>query len=224
MTTINDIFRSGFLEKFTAFSTTDTILALAFALGLGLFIFFVYQKTFTGVMYSRSFGISLITMTLLTTLIILAVTSNVALSLGMLGALSMVRFRSAVKEPLDLSFLFWSISAGIVTGAGLFPLAVCGSLFIGGVLMVLVGRKIAENPYILIINCDSDETEKRVAALINNRVKKHLVKSKTVSPSGIELTIDIRLKDDTTDFVNAVAAADGVKSAVLVSYSGEYMA
>lgn len=157
MTTFNDIFKSSFLEKVSSFSLLDMGLAMLLSLLLGLFIFAVYRKTFSGVMYSASFGASLVAMTLVTTLIILAVTSNVILSLGMVGALSIVRFRTAIKEPMDIAFLFWSISAGIVTGAGLLPLAVLGSLFIGIFLVLFVNKKSTDNPYILVVSCAGDE-------------------------------------------------------------------
>ncbi len=136
----NDILKSSFLEKASSFSIVDVAIALGLALAIGLFIFLVYKKTFKGVMYSESFGISLIAMSLVTTLIILAITSNVVLSLGMVGALSIVRFRTAVKEPMDIAFLFWSISVGIVVGAGLIPLAVFGSAFIGIMIMVFANK------------------------------------------------------------------------------------
>ena len=123
MTTFQDIFKSSFLENVNSVSLLDMLLALALAFGLGMFIFLVYKKTFYGVMYSSSFGVTLIALTMITTLVILAVTSNIVLSLGMVGALSIVRFRTAIKEPLDIAFLFWSIAAGIVLAAGLLPLA-----------------------------------------------------------------------------------------------------
>ena len=223
-TNFSDIFKSSFLEKTTSFSITDTLIALCLALAIGLFIFLIYKKTFKGVMYSESFGISLIAMTLVTTLIILAITSNVILSLGMVGALSIVRFRSAIKEPLDIAFLFWSISVGIVLGAGLIPLGVIGSIFIGIVMLVFVNKKTTDNPYILVVNCINDKSENDAIKFINNAVKKHVVKSKTVSAnSGIELTIEIRLKEMSTQFVNELSNISGVNNVVLVSYNGEYM-
>ena len=139
--TFNDIFKSSFLDNVTSVSIFDMVIALGFAFALGLFIFFIYKKTYTGVMYSSSFGVTLVALTMITTLIILAVTSNVVLSLGMVGALSIVRFRTAIKEPLDIAFLFWSIAAGLVLAAGLIPLAVFGSVFIGIIIVVFVNRK-----------------------------------------------------------------------------------
>lgn len=221
--TFNDVFKSSFMDKVTSFSIVDTILAMGVAFALGLFIFLIYKKTFSGVMYSASFGVSLIAMTLVTTFIILAITSNVVLSLGMVGALSIVRFRTAVKEPLDISFLFWSISVGIVVGAGLIPLAVIGTILIGVTMLVFVNKKSTDNPYILVISCVNDTAEKAALTSVKDSVKKHVVKSKTVSKNGIELTVEIRLKDMTTEFVNKISDLNGVENVVLVSYNGDYM-
>ena len=222
--TFNDIFKSSFLEKASTFNALDMIIALALAFAIGLFIFLVYKKTFRGVMYSENFGVSLVAMTLITTLIILAVTSNVVLSLGMVGALSIVRFRSAIKEPLDIAFVFWSISIGIVLGAGLIPLAVFGSVFIGIILLLFVNKKSSDNPYILIVNCNDEDSETLAMTHINKSVKKHVIKSKTVSASnGIEITVEIRLKEMSTKFVNEINNLEGVNNVVLVSYNGDYM-
>ena len=144
--TFNDIFKSSFLENVNAVSVLDMVLALALAFGLGVFIFFIYKKTYAGVMYSSSFGVTLVALTMITTLVILAVTSNVVLSLGMVGALSIVRVRTAIKEPLDIAFLFWAIAAGIVLAAGFIPLAVIGSVVIGVILLVFANRKSHANP------------------------------------------------------------------------------
>ena len=221
--TFSDIFKSSFLEKAAEFSVLDVALAMALAFACGLFIFFVYKKTFAGVMFSTGFGVSLVAMTLITTLIILAVTSNIVLSLGMVGALSIVRFRTAVKEPLDIAFLFWSISIGIVLGAGLIPLAIIGTLFIGIILLVFVNQKSTNTPYIIVLNLDDDEAENDAMNMIQSKTKKNLIKAKTVSKTGIELTVEVRLLDMTTKLVNELLTVDGVNNAVLVSYNGEYM-
>ena len=151
--TFNDIFKSGFLENVNSVGILDMVLALLLAFGIGMFIFLVYKKTYQGVMYSSSFGVTLIALTMITTVVILAVTSNVVLSLGMVGALSIVRFRTAIKEPLDIAFLFWSIAVGIVLAAGMIPLAVFGSVIIGIILLVFVNRKKSSKPYILVFRC-----------------------------------------------------------------------
>ena len=222
-TTFSDIFKSSFLENITSFSLIDTVIGLGFAFVLGLFIYYVYQKTFNGVMYSKSFGVSLLAMTLITTLVIIAVTSNVVLSLGMVGALSIVRFRTAIKEPLDIAFLFWSIAIGIVIGAGMIPLAVFASLFIGVLMILFVNKKTSDNPYILVVSCVNERAEEQVLGRVKEAVKKYVVKSKSVSRAGIELTLEIRLKDMTTKFINEISSIDGVTNAVLVSYNGDYM-
>lgn len=149
----NDIFKSSFLENITSVSIFDMILSLVLAFGLGVFIFLVYKKTYSGVMYSSSFGVTLIALTMVGTMAILAVTSNVVLSLGMVGALSIVRFRTAIKEPLDIAFLFWAVVDGIVLGAGMIPLAVIGSVIVGLILLFFVNRKSSRHPYIMVYRC-----------------------------------------------------------------------
>lgn len=220
--TFQDIFKSSFLEKAVSFSALDFVIAMGLAFVIGLFIFVVYKKTFNGVMYSAGFGVSLIALTLITTLVILAVTSNVVLSLGMVGALSIVRFRTAIKEPLDIAFLFWAIAAGIVLGAGMIPLAVFGSLLIGVVLIIFVNKKPTDHPYIMIVTCENG-AETSVLTMLKENVKKQVLKSKTVSKSGVEMTLEVRLKGEDSSFVNRIAAMAGVENAVLVSYNGDYM-
>ncbi|MFV0314852.1 MAG: DUF4956 domain-containing protein [Anaerotignum sp.] len=219
----NDILKSSFLENAVAFSTFDVLIAMVLALACGMFILFVYRKTFSGVMYSSGFAVSIVAMTLITTLIILAVTSNIVLSLGMVGALSIVRFRTAVKEPLDIAFVFWSLSVGIVVGAGLFSLAVIGSIFIGVVLLVLVNRKPTDMPYIVLVNMEDDITELKAMDTIKKMTKKSLVKAKTVSANGIELTMEVRLKENSTEFINTLLGLEGVENATLVSNNGDYI-
>lgn len=201
----------------------DTLIGMLFALVIGLFVFMVYKKTFNGVMYSSGFSLTLVGLALVTTLIIMAVTSNVVLSLGMVGALSIVRFRAAIKEPMEIVYLFWAIAAGIVIGAGMIPLAVIGSAIIGVVLILFANRKVHENPYILIMNCTDEGAEETALNLTEKAVERFVVKSKTVNAGGIELTAEIRMKDAETSFVNRLGDIDGVSDVTLVSYNGEYM-
>ena len=222
--TFNDIFKSGFLQNVASVSILDMVIAMALAFCIGLFIFLVYKKTFSGVMYSTSFGVSLIALTMITTLVILAVTSNVVLSLGMVGALSIVRFRTAIKEPLDIAFLFWAIAVGIVLAAGMIPLAVFGSVVIGVILIVFVNvRGGTTTPYIMVMQCENKEAEKKAEAYLAQHTEKNKLKSKSVQKGAVELNIEVRLKDEDTDFVNALSEIEGVRSAVLVSFNGEYM-
>ena len=219
----NDIFKSSYLENVTSVGIIDMSLALILAFCLGMFIFYTYKKTYSGVMYSSNFGVTLVALTMISTLVIMAVTSNVVLSLGMVGALSIVRFRTAIKEPLDIAFLFWAIAAGIVLAAGMIPLAVIGSVAIGVTLVIFANKKSHHNPYIVVLQCDNQNNEKKAIEYLEKQVERSVVKSKTVQKGLIELNIDIRMKDDNTEFINTLADMDGVKSAVLVSYNGDYM-
>ncbi len=221
--TFNDIFKSSFLENVTSVSMVDMVLSMVLAFAIGLFIFFIYKKTYAGVMYSSSFAVTLVALTMITNFVILAVTSNVVLSLGMVGALSIVRFRTAIKEPLDIAFLFWSIAAGIVLAAGLIPLAVFGSLVIGIIIAVFANHKDSSNPYIVVLHCNGSESEKKATAFLQSKTKKCVVKSKTARKGEIELNLEIRLESDNTDFINELSDMNGVESAVLVSYNGDYM-
>ena len=219
----SDIFKSSFLENIKAVSVLDMALTIALAFGIGLFIFFVYKKTYQGVMYSSSFGTTLIALTMITSQVILAVTSNVVLSLGMVGALSIVRFRTAIKEPLDIAFLFWSIAAGIILAAGMIPLAVIGSVIIGLILLFFVNKKSHKNPYIVVLSCKDHAAEQAAKNYLDEQTERCVVKSKSAQNGLIELNMEVRLKDDNTDFVNALSELEGVNSAVLVSYNGDYM-
>ena len=220
-----DIFKSNFVTQVAAFSLVDMLIALALSFAIGLFICEVYKKTYRGVMYSRSFGITLLVLSMLTTLAIMTVTSNVVLSLGMVGALSIVRFRTAIKEPLDIAFLFWSIVVGIMLGAGMIPLAVFSSVVLGVVLLYMASRRgNEEDAYILVLQCTTEEAEQKTSEILEQSVSRFSLKSKTVSAGGIEWTVEVRIQEGTTAFINRLYAVEGVTSATLVSYNGEYMA
>ena len=219
----SDVFKSSFLENIASVSLLDMALVLLLAFGLGLFIFLVYKKTYSGVMYSAGFGGTLIALTMITAMTILAVTSNVVLSLGMVGALSIVRFRTAIKEPVDIAFLFWAIAAGIVLAAGMIPLAVFGSVIIGIVMLLFVNRKAGQNPYIAVISCRDSAAEQAAKQFLSQHVEKAVIKSKTAQAGQIELNYEIRLRKENTDFITQLSEMDGVHSAVLVSYNGDYL-
>lgn len=219
----NDIFKSSFLENVTSVSLTDMALALVLSFCLGLFIYFVYKKTYSGVMFSQAFGGTLVAMTMITSMVILAVTSNVVLSLGMVGALSIVRFRTAIKEPMDIAFLFWSIAGGITLAAGMIPLAAIGSVIIGVIIIVFCNRKAVQKPYIAVISCENGEVEKKVAEYLASHTGKTVVKSKSAQKDSIELSYEVTLKGDDTQFITDLSGMDGVFSAVLVSYNGDYL-
>lgn len=221
--TFNDIFKSSFLENVTAVSLTDMAVALVLSFFLGLFIFFVYKKTYSGVMFSQAFGGALIAMTMITTMVILAVTSNVVLSLGMVGALSIVRFRTAIKEPMDIAFLFWAIAAGIVLAAGMIPLAVFGSVIIGVIMILFCNHKSAQKPYIAVITCADSDAEKKASEYLRKSVSRAVLKSESVQSGAIEMSYEVLLKDESSRFIVEISELAGVNSAVLVSYNGDYL-
>ena len=224
MNSLSDIFQLNLFDNIDQVSILDMIIALSLAFVLGLFIRTVYKKTFKGVMYSESFGIALMVLTLISTLIILATTSKIILSLKMVGALSVIRFRTAIKEPLDTAFMFWAISVGVILGGGLIPIAILGSVFIGITIILFANRKSNEIPYIVVINCDDDQCENGVLSIIKDKVDKYAIKSKTASKqSGVELTVEIRLKEMKTNFINELYKVNGVSNVVMVSYNGDYM-
>lgn len=221
--TFSDIFKSSFLENVSSISALDMILTIVLSFGIGLFIFLVYKKTYRGVMYSAGFGTTLIALAMITATVILAVTSNVVLSLGMVGALSIVRFRTAIKDPLDIAFLFWSIGAGIILAAGMIPLAIIGSVCIGIILLVFVNRTSNSHPYMVVLSCTDHDAEIKAKEFLSKNVTRTTTKSKSAVKGAIELNIEVRLKEDDTDFINILSEMPGVNSAVIVSYNGDYM-
>ena len=218
--------RQQILNLFTTprdMSWEDILLNIVLAAVLGFFIFLSYAISHRGTIYSRKFNASLVILAVLTGTVMTVIGNNIALSLGMVGALSIVRFRTAIKEPLDIAFLFWSIAAGIVLAAGLIPLAVFGSVFIGVFLLIFANKKSHVNPYIVVLRCDGHESEAAATEFLKEKVQRLTVKSKTVQKGAVELNLEVRMKDENTDFINSLSEMQGVASAVLVSYNGDYM-
>lgn len=218
----SDIFKSGFLRSFTGFSLKDSLIGLGVSFLIGLFIFFIYAKSFSGVVYSMSFNVSLVLMTMITALIILGVTSNVVLSLGMVGALSIVRFRSAIKEPIDIVFLFWAISEGILCGAGLLPLALLGAPLIGGLLLLFSLHKERSDPFLLIVRFGNPDAEDAITRIAEKSVRRLRLKSTSVIGDETELILEVRLDRGERAFVREISRMDSVTSASLVSYNGNF--
>ena len=221
----SDIFKSNFLEKTTSFSLVDSLIGLVAAFLIGLFIYAVYKKTFNGVIYSHSFNISLLIMTMATSLVIMGISSNVLLSLGMVGALSIVRFRTPIKDPMDLVYIFWAIISGILCGAGFIPLVVVGAVLIGLVLLVFVNKITVENPYLLIVKYEEDLACEEVERIIAAQSKKFALKSKSIIQDyEIESTYEIRVKQNDAKVMDEITKVPGVKSAVMLSYDGNFTA
>jgi len=221
----SDIFKSNFLEKTTSFSLIDSVIGLVVAFFVGFFIYAVYKKTFNGVIYSHSFNISLLIMTMATALVIMGISSNVLLSLGMVGALSIVRFRTPIKDPMDLVYIFWAIVSGILCGAGFIPLVIIGSVLIGLVLLVFVNKITVENPYLLIVKFEEELACDEVERIIAAQSKKFSLKSKSIMQHDeIETTYEIRVKQNDAKLMDHLTKVPGVKSAVMLSYDGNFTA
>ncbi|MBR2327639.1 MAG: DUF4956 domain-containing protein [Clostridia bacterium] len=217
-----DIFKNSFLNNFESIDPWQIALAFAASLLLGIGIFFVYKHTFAGVLYSKSLGFSFIMLALVTTLVIMAVSSNMVLSLGMVGALSIVRFRSAIKEPVDIAFIFWALAVGIVNGAGLVGLSVAGSVIIGATVIIFANFKTKYHPYVLVIDLEPEYDEAKINALLKAKCKKFSVKSKTLGQNGADMTVEVRLEEKDLKIVNELNRFSFVRNAALISFNGDY--
>lgn len=196
------------------------ILALAASFSLGLLIYYVYQKTFRGVVYNQSFSVSLAVLTILTTMITLAISSNIALSLGMVGALSIVRYRTAIKDPADIIFLFWAVGSGITIGAKLHYLALVGAVIVI-LMLVTIGRKTsAREVYILIVHYTGEDIAGEIRQMLRGR--RFQIKSKTVRRDNVEIAMEVEVKNNNTAFVDAIRDMPSVLDVSLIQYSGEY--
>ncbi|MCR6105065.1 DUF4956 domain-containing protein [Salipaludibacillus agaradhaerens] len=220
----SDFLQTDVLDHFqTDITLIQIVITMAVSLAIGMFIYTLYKRTFSGVLYSKNFNITLIGLAMITSFVIMAIGSNLILSLGMVGALSIVRFRTPIKDPTDLVFLFWALAAGIVAGAGFYTLAILGSLIVGLVLFIIMKKTTAEIPYLFVVNCLNNESEKVVYQQLKEQVNRFNVKQKTVTADQIEITLEIRLKGNEPDFVNHIASLKGVENAVLISYNGDYL-
>ena len=211
----------SFADIFTlSMSPLRVLITLLLALAVGGFICFIYKRTFGGVMYSRNFNPSLIVLTMVTSLMLMLINNSLALSMGMVGALSIIRFRTAIKDPMDTVFMFWSVGEGIALGTKFYDIAVISAIVIGVVLAAMGAFKFkGTRPYILIIHYDeaaSAQIKQMIKQLPSPRLK-----SKTVQRDGIELTMELRLKDNETGFVEKFLRVDGVYDAALISHQGD---
>ena len=211
----------SFADIFTlSMSPLRVLITLLLALAVGGFICFIYKRTFGGVMYSRNFNLSLIVLTMVTSLMLMLINNSLALSMGMVGALSIIRFRTAIKDPMDTVFMFWSVGEGIALGTKFYDIAVISAIVIGVVLAAMGAFKFkGTRPYILIIHYDeaaSAQIKQMIKQLPSPRLK-----SKTVQRDGIELTMELRLKDNETGFVEKFLRVDGAYDAALISHQGD---
>lgn len=222
--TFGGIFKKSFIamesgmERFTAI---EILINLGVSFVVGMFIYYVYKKTFQGVLYQRSFNVSLVVLTLVLTLIIMTISGNLVLSLGMVGALSIVRFRTPIKDPVDLVFIFWAITVGIANGVGYFNISLIGSIVLTIVLLAMTRKEEEDQPYLLILQIPTLADSTRVMEDVKKSVKRFYLKSKTITPEYTEIIIEVRLNRDDTEFLNNLNSEDKVIKATLITYSGD---
>ena len=213
MTVLSDLFTINF-------NPLRVVISLALALVIGLYIFFIYKKSFSGVMYSRNFNVSLILITLVTTLVLMLISTNITLALGMVGALSIVRFRTAIKDPIDTAFMFWAVGEGLALGVGFFDAAIIGGVVIGIFVLLLSAFKVrSAMPYLLVLHY-SEAANGPIKQMIK-QLPGARIRSKTAQRDGIELTLELLLRDNETGFVEKFLRVDGVYDASLISYQGD---
>lgn len=223
--TLSDIFKNDFLEQTTgSLSVLEMSITLVIAFLVGAGIFYVYKSTFQGVMYSKTFNTSLVILSLISATIIIGVTNNIVLSLGMVGALSIVRFRTSIKDPIDVVYMFWAIGSGIITGAGLYVLAIISFVMIAVVLHFFMNMENRLEPYLLIVGYSDGGAEKVIYEKLDAALNNYKVKSKTKVPGQYELTVEIRTKSDKSNLVNDIDNIEGVNNVAMLSYDGDYAA
>lgn len=217
-----DMIKKSVVAEFTGTISVDKILlSLIVAFVIGVFIIYVYKKTYSGVIYSKSFSLCIILLTMVTAMIIRTISSNLALSLGMVGALSIVRFRTAIKEPTDTAFMFWGITAGIMAGAGLYLVAIIASIGIGLLYMLGYTMGFKTNRQFLFILKYEVSSDKRIIDALK-KLPKTKLKSKSIVKNTIELTFEVELKDDNTKILDDFKDIDGVISASVISYQNDF--
>lgn len=219
--TFSDIFKKSFLESWNnqQITTGGVIVCLLITAVIALYIFLVYRLITRKTFYSRNFNISLVGIALITAAIIVTIQSNIVISLGMVGALSIVRFRTAVKNPMDLMFLFWSLCVGIICGAGHAVYAICLSVVLTIVILILDWLPVAKSPMILVVNATDNQAEADIMAVVKNHCKYAQVKARNTTASSLTLTIELRLADG--QMVTEVQALPAVTAVSLVTHNGE---
>ncbi len=219
---VQDFIKKSILESgaFDGAGITSILLGLVTALIMGAIIYVVYSKFYVGVIYSRSFAVTLVGMTLLTAMVTLAISTNIVISLGMVGALSIVRFRTAIKDPMDLLYLFWAITSGITAGAGMYMLVILTALVMIVMIILFYSKQQKGRIYIAVIHYTTDEAGENVIRALGKM--KYFVKSKTVRKEKTEMAVEVYCKKNDTFFLDKIKAINGVEDATLIQYNGEY--
>ncbi|MFV0362706.1 MAG: DUF4956 domain-containing protein [Suipraeoptans sp.] len=220
MTNFSDIFKSGFLEETGNLTVDGFIMSILSSFLCGMIIYFIYRKFYKGVIYNNNFNILIVMMSMITCFIVIVISSNVVLSLGMVGALSIVRYRTAVKDPLDVGFLFWAVAVGVTSGAGLYIISLLGTIFVAAVYLMLIKIRTQKRVYLLIVKYSNEAS---YAVMKEIDAIKKVLKNKTTTNGTTELTYEVRFTEDHSSFVTALSDIEGVENAVLVEFTGDYM-
>lgn len=219
---IRDIIKSSFINQFSSdLSIKSVVLMLFVTAVMGVYIFFVYRQVVRKAFYSKSFAISLVVIAMITSMIILTVQSNIVISLGMVGALSIVRFRTAIKEPMDLAFLFWTISIGIICGAGIYEIAILGSLAITAVIMALHFVPNVQPLKLLIINASNGEADVAIMEAVKAATKKYDVKTRKATKSGLDMILEVKGIRDENALIKTLLQIGGVDQATIMTHNGD---
>ncbi len=219
MTTFSDIFKKSFISEAGSLTLESFFMSILAAFICGMIVYFVYRYFYKGVIYNNNFNILLVMTSMITCFIVIVISSNVVLSLGMVGALSIVRFRTAVKDPLDVGFLFWTVAVGITCGAGLYLIALMATICISVVYILLIKVRNRKRVYLLIVKFHNNVYES-VAREI--KPLKKVLKNRTTTGDYTEMTYEVRFSEDNTSFVSNLGRLEGVVNATVVEFTGDY--
>ncbi|MCY7166047.1 DUF4956 domain-containing protein [Streptococcus gallolyticus] len=217
---INDVLKNSFVSSYTGDDLGQILLSLVVSIIMGAVIYLIYRQFFTGVVFSRSFAVTLVGMTILTCMVTLAISTNIVISLGMVGALSIVRYRTAIKDPMDLLYIFWAITTGITVGAGMYLLAMVAAVVMVALFYIFYHNQQAGKVYIAVIHYHHDETEEKILQSFGKM--KYFLKAKTVRKGLIELSVEVFCKDENLSFTDKIQALEDVDDVTLIQYNGEY--
>ena len=215
-----DFIKKSVLNAFTQYDAPKLAVALLAALALGILIYLVYRKFYTGVVYSRSFAVTLVGMCVLTCMVTLAISTNIVISLGMVGALSIVRFRTAVKDPMDLLYLFWAITTGITAGAGMYVLAVLAAVIMIVMIYLFYHRQQSGKIYIVVIHYTGDDAGDEIIRSFGKI--RYFIKSKTMRKEKTEMAVEVFCRQNQMDFTEKIRKIENVDDVTLIQYNGEY--
>lgn len=217
---IEDVLKKSFISSYSGRDIWQILLALLISIIMGAIIYLIYRQFYTGVVFSRSFAITLVGMTILTCMVTLAISTNIVISLGMVGALSIVRYRTAIKDPMDLLYIFWAITTGITVGAGMYLLSIVAAIVMVALFVIFYHYQQHGKVYIAVIHYKEDQTEEKILQAFGKM--KYFVKAKTARKGMVELSVEVFCKDENLAFSDKIQAIEGVEDITLIQYNGEY--